>query len=392
MNSDGTYTFESSTPGTYHYQVPVCVPDEPTPCPTTRLTITVLDNTDPTTNPPVANTDYGTVLSNSSIEVATLANDAAGYPEASLVPSTVVILTSPSNGDATVDPVTGNITYTPDPGFVGQDMLMYQVCDDSDPALCATAWQIITVTPEGGPNTTTAVDDYIFIETGSAGTGNVATNDSDPEGDSQSVTPQNTTIAGVGMFVLAANGDYTFTPEPGFSGPVDIVYTTCDDGDPQACASATLHVLVGGAVPDLVPTIDIDALNFTAASSARDFVVNIFEINNLQTTEPIVIRVTKLPAFSISYNSSSGVSDVFGGIMNENSNWDITENSGFITFTSKVGVFISGSGSAILGLTISPNMGTAPNTSQNITATIAGGSGGEIKIDNNRSIVTITQN
>src|SRR5690606_2175183 len=33
MNTDGTYTFVASTPGTYHYQVPVCIPDQSPPCP-----------------------------------------------------------------------------------------------------------------------------------------------------------------------------------------------------------------------------------------------------------------------------------------------------------------------------------------------------------------------
>src|SRR5690606_36796887 len=138
MNTDGTYTFVASTPGTYHYQVPVCIPDQSPPCPTNRLTITVIDNEDMTTNPPVANTDYGTLLSNSSINVATLANDAPGYPEANLVPGSVNITTPPTNGSTSINPGSGNITYTPNSGFVGKDSLMYQVCDDSSPALCAS--------------------------------------------------------------------------------------------------------------------------------------------------------------------------------------------------------------------------------------------------------------
>src|SRR5690606_1194016 len=143
-----------------------------------------------------------------------------------------------------------------------------QVCDDSSPALCASAWQIFTVIPEGSPNTTTAVDDYIFIPVGMEGTGNVAINDSDAEGNTQTVTSQNTTIPGVGTFVLSPTGDYTFTPESGFSGPVDIVYTTCDNGTPQACASATLHVLVGLSVPNYQITLSLSRTAVTTCSSS----------------------------------------------------------------------------------------------------------------------------
>src|SRR5690606_25934263 len=106
-----------------------------------------------------------------------------------------------------------------------------------------------TIIPLGLENTTDATDDFIYIPHGETGTGNVSENDIDPEGDGQSVTFQNTSISGAGTFILSTGGDYTFTPDAGFSGPVDIVYTTSDNGSPSASASATLHILVGTA-PD----------------------------------------------------------------------------------------------------------------------------------------------
>ena len=42
---------------------------------------------------------------------------------------------------------------------------------------------------------------------------------------------------------------YTFTPEPGFSGPVEFPYTTYDvDGKPDTSV-ATIHILVQPPVP-----------------------------------------------------------------------------------------------------------------------------------------------
>ncbi|MBK7957854.1 MAG: cadherin-like domain-containing protein [Bacteroidetes bacterium] len=70
-------------------------------------------------------------------------------------------------------------------------------------------------------------------------------NDTDPENNTQTVTAQTTTTAGKGTLVLNTDGTYTFTPDPSFvGGPVDFAYTTCDNGTPQACATATLHIMV----------------------------------------------------------------------------------------------------------------------------------------------------
>jgi hypothetical protein len=74
--------------------------------------------------------------------------------------------------------------------------------------------------------------------------GNVKTNDSDAEGHTQTVVAQTTTIPGKGTLVLSANGSFAFTPAFNYAGPVLFVYTTCDNGTPQACADATLYVLV----------------------------------------------------------------------------------------------------------------------------------------------------
>ncbi len=45
-----------------------------------------------------------------------------------VVPSTVQIITAPTNGTAVIDPATGLITYTPNAGYIGVDMLVYKFC------------------------------------------------------------------------------------------------------------------------------------------------------------------------------------------------------------------------------------------------------------------------
>jgi len=145
-------------------------------------------------------------------------------------------------------------------------------------------------------------------------------------------------------------------------------------------------------VPDLTPTNDIDVLSLTLAIDNRDFIVNLYEINNTDATGLISFRITKLSSFTITYSSTSGTSAVLGGIANENSNWVFSENSNFIIVTAKPGVTIPQGGHAKIGFNIKRNSGIASGNAQNITTSIVGGSGGEIYLANHQVVITITAN
>jgi hypothetical protein len=147
---------------------------------------------------------------------------------------------------------------------------------------------------------------------------------------------------------------------------------------------------VGSFNSDLTPTLDIDDLSFSPTSTVRDFVVNVYEINGKAATNPMAVRLGKLSAFTITYPTTSSSSNVFGGTPNENSNWTFTENAGFITATAKPGVIISANGGAILGFSIVRKPGIPDGTTQNLTSTIIGQSGGEIKTDNNAVVTSFT--
>ncbi|MEO7049164.1 MAG: Ig-like domain-containing protein [Ferruginibacter sp.] len=243
MFTDGSYTFTASVPGVYLYNVPVCLPGEVGPCTPVQLKITVLSSS-ATTNPPVANTDIADAHTGVPVIIKSLQNDKCSNDGCTLNASSVTVLSAPKNGIAFINSGNGNITYVSNPGFTGNDTLMYRVCDNGSPALCASAMQIITVNAPTAANTTMAADDYITTIQNSPVSGNVKLNDTDPEGNTQTVTAQSSTITGVGDISIAANGSYTFTPLTGYSGPVDIPYTTCDNGTPSVCANATLHILV----------------------------------------------------------------------------------------------------------------------------------------------------
>lgn len=88
------------------------------------VNITILSVNDP----PVAVDDFATTDVNAPVTIDVLANDFD--IDGTLEPSTVTIITGPTHGVATVNPVTGEINYTPNAGFAGGDLIVYIVQDD----------------------------------------------------------------------------------------------------------------------------------------------------------------------------------------------------------------------------------------------------------------------
>jgi len=158
--------------------------------------------------------------------------------------------------------------------------------------------------------------------------------------------------------------------------------------------SIYVFVLSTPILSDLTPTTEIGSLEFATAAAQRDFVVNIFEINNSSgsSTPPLSFRVAKLSAFDITYPTSSGTSAVFTGIANSNSDWNFTETTNFITATVKSGITMPANGSKQIGFKATRKASIPANTNQNITVTVINGSLGEVKTDNNIVQTTITAN
>jgi Bacterial Ig domain/FG-GAP repeat len=383
VNSDGSYTFKSDIAGVYVYDVPTCYPVVSTPCPVARLTITVLDGT-VTNNPPVANVDIASTKINTAVTVKTLANDAASYSSNALLPSTVVITVAPLHGTTSINPANGDITYTPAAGYVGTDTLTYQVCDNQFPSKCATAKQVITVLSATAANRTTAADDYVITRINTAANGNVKTNDTDAEGNTQTVTAQTTNYSGRGVLQLNTDGSYTFTPDTGFTGPADFTYTTCDNGTLQACATATLHVLIQPTfgLPDLTPTIFNDSTNLVKGTT-RDNAIRIKNIGSGPTTAPIIFTIPKmLPSFEITIDPNATSMNVAGGTAVTNASWTIVEQTNRYVFTSKPGLVLQVGDSNFVGVKVKA-VGMKSSTGNLSVQIILGTGGGETPFNNN---------
>jgi gliding motility-associated-like protein len=248
-----TYTPDPGFNGTDTFDYVVCDDGNPLPaqCDTATVTITVL----PVNDQPVAVNDADTTDEDTPVTVDVVANDDdPNDPLGNIDPTTVDTIpgSGPANGSVTINNTTGEITYTPDPGFNGTDTFDYVVCDDGNPlpALCDTATVTITVNPVN--DQPVAVNDADTTDENTAVTVDVVANDDDPNDPLGNIDPTTVdTIPGSGpangsVTINNTTGEITYTPDPGFNGTDTFDYVVCDDGNPlpAQCDTATVTITV----------------------------------------------------------------------------------------------------------------------------------------------------
>lgn len=202
------------------------------------VTVTVGDPADP----PVVVDDETSTGAATATTIAVLDNDSD--PDGNLDPSTLAVATQPTNGTVTVNS-DGTITYTPDPGFSGNDSFTYEVCDTT--ALCATA--TVTVTVDAAPSPPVAVNDTASTPKSTPVKVMVLANDSDPDGDLSVASLTVKTAPVNGSAVVVNGGAITYTPDAGFFGSDPFTYTVCDMTG--LCATGTVMVTVTNQAPTL---------------------------------------------------------------------------------------------------------------------------------------------
>ena len=192
-------------------------------------------------DPPVAVSDVATVDEEVATPINVLSNDSD--VDGTIDPTTVTIVTPPSNGTAVVNPTTGVVTYTSNVNFVGGDSFTYTVKDNLG-ALSNVATVAVTVNDVNDPPV--AVNDGASTAEETPVAINVTANDSDVDG---TINPTTVTVA-----TLPANGTtavnpttgvITYTPNLNFEGIDSFTYTVKDD-DGASSNAATVTVDVGG--------------------------------------------------------------------------------------------------------------------------------------------------
>lgn len=264
------------------------------------MTYRVLDNTSGladtayayvniTNGPIVANDDYPVgALSSVAQTINVKANDTDPENPVLGATYTVTIVTAPQNGTASVDG-SGNIIYAPDNGFTGNDTLYYLITEPA-PA-CGTPFRdtamvvivVINRPPTPGDDTKDGPPCHAI-------TVNLLTNDTDPEGNTLTVTNISAlNPPAAGTLTNNNDGTVTFTPATGFTGTVTFTYTVTDNGvPPQTSGPATVTINISNPVntpPVAVNDVETIEMDQTLYENVRD---NDYDPDNNDLTNPVI--------------------------------------------------------------------------------------------------------
>lgn len=193
-----------------------------------------------------ARDDRVSTHSNVPVDTDVLANDSFSNSD-----KTVSAFSQPAHG--TVLLVNGQLRYTPSAGYVGDDQYTYSVTSGGITETATVRIQVLNIAPVASPDISNITED-------GAAFGNLLLNDSDPDGDTLSVTGYSvggqTALAGVPLQILGvgavqinANGDWLFVPVPDWNGDVPEITYTLTDGNDNGVRTQTLNIGVS-AVTD----------------------------------------------------------------------------------------------------------------------------------------------
>ncbi len=282
LNSDGSYTFLPAPDFHGSIDVPytICDNEVPPACQTAILHIDVLpDLNGPLNDPPVAGDDFNYTNVNTPVNGSFIGNDSDPNGNSVRIngiatsinpagPATPIgAAVSTAKGGTIQYYENGTYTYTPPAGYVGPDSVAYTICDVTavlPNPLCTQAFIHLLV---GVGNSTAAINDETSTWQDVNVSGGVLANDFDAENNTQTfgsfltqgATPgapitSGATVGGVdklgntvlnaGVLTFAADGTYTFNPDPAFTGTVTVPYRLCDNGNLSKCDTAYLTITV----------------------------------------------------------------------------------------------------------------------------------------------------
>jgi hypothetical protein len=202
---------------------------------TADATVTVTVHEEHQNTAPQAANDAATTDENVAVTISVLANDSDADGDSLTVSGT----SQPAHGDAVVNG-DATVTYTPNAGFIGTDAFTYTISDGRGGSAGATVSVMVQSTNQGP----IAVNDYAVADEDMAVTVAVLANDSDPDGDSLTVSGVSQPANGL----AEVNGDdsITYTPDGGFFGTDAFTYMISDGRGGSAGATVSVNVRATG--------------------------------------------------------------------------------------------------------------------------------------------------
>ncbi|HDS8579529.1 TPA: tandem-95 repeat protein, partial [Klebsiella variicola] len=193
-----------------------------------------------------AKNDAASTHSGTPVTVDVMANDTFSNSN-----KTLTSVTQGARGSVSI--VGGKVLYTPNnSSYVGSDTFTYTVTSGGVNESATVTITMTNSAPVVASEHVSVAEDNSLSGSGTTG---LLYNDSDPDGDTLTVTTfkigsqtynagDTATIAGKGTLVVNANGSYTFTPLPDWNGTVPQVTYTVSDGRTNGAVTTTLDITV----------------------------------------------------------------------------------------------------------------------------------------------------
>ena len=255
-----------TTSGTYVYTYEICEVLNPENCDTAIVTVIVEGEPPVATNDAVEATEPGPVtinpLDNDSgrnpLDPESVVLTGTGAPEGSVLSADGKVLTVPGEGEWTVNPKTGLVTFVPAAGFSGTPTPAAYKIADAYGNVSNEARLSVTVQT---PLEIIATDDGPFGMDATAGgtlTSSVLANDTldgDVITDPSLITLTTVTAPNPSEGSLTLNPDGTITAAPGTTpGVYTFVYEICEVANPTNCSTAEVEVVLvaeGGLINEI---------------------------------------------------------------------------------------------------------------------------------------------
>jgi hypothetical protein len=262
FNGDGSFTYTPNAdyngPDSFTYKVTDGMDDSNVA--TVNLTVnSVNDN-------PVAVDDTGSTAEDTPLVVSApgvLGNDSDSDGGTLSAGSA----SDPANGSVVLN-ADGSYTYTPDADFNGADSFTYDVSDGQG----GTDTGTVNITVSGDADAPVANDDAYNTSLNTPLTvaaPGVLGNDTDADADS--LTAGSASDPAGGAVSLAADGSFTYTPDPGFTGADSFTYVA-DDGN-AGTDSATVNISVADTGPTAISVGDVSVAEGDAGTTVASFTI-----------------------------------------------------------------------------------------------------------------------